>query len=164
VILVGEQPGDREDLAGKPFVGPAGQLLDGALGEAGLDRELVYVTNAVKHFKFEERGKRRIHKKPNASEVAACQPWLEAEAAVIRPEFMVALGATASQALLGSAFRLTKSRGQFFSHPWGPLVMATIHPSAVLRMPEKEQRDAAFASLVGDLRLVREKLGAAVRI
>ena len=157
VILAGEQPGDREDLAGKPFVGPAGQLLDRALAEAGVGRELVYVTNAVKHFKFEERGKRRIHAKPRAAEIAACRPWLEAEVAVIQPRLIVALGATAAQALLGSAFRLTKSRGQFFSHPWGPLVMATIHPSAVLRMPEKELREAEFGRFVEDLRLVRER-------
>ncbi|MDP8981973.1 MAG: UdgX family uracil-DNA binding protein [Acidobacteriota bacterium] len=154
IMLVGEQPGDREDLAGKPFVGPAGQLLDKALLEAGIDRNAVYVTNAVKHFKFEERGKRRIHAKPRAAEVAACEPWLEAEVAVIQPKLIVALGATAAQVLLGRAFRLTQGRGQFFPHPWGPRVLATVHPSALLRMPDKALRDAEFAALVRDLRLL----------
>src|ERR1700740_3287293 len=132
VMFVGEQPGDKEDLEGKPFVGPAGALLDKALVEAGIDRTKVYVTNAVKHFKWEPRGKRRIHKKPRASEIEACKPWLEAELATVKPELVVCLGATAAQALLGRAFRVTTQRGELISSPLAPYVMATVHPSSIL--------------------------------
>jgi len=155
IVLVGEQPGDQEDRQGHPFVGPAGKLLDRALEEAGIDRSLVYVTNAVKHFKFEERGKRRIHKKPRATEVQACSPWLEAEMAVIQPQIIVCLGATATQAVLGRAYRLTRERGKFVSHRWAPQVTATVHPSAILRAPDDAQRHAAFEEFVADLRKVR---------
>src|SRR5438552_14499876 len=130
VLFVGEQPGNEEDLTGKPFVGPAGRLLDEALAQAGIDRALVYVTNVVKHFKWEPRGKRRIHKKPNAREIGACRPWLEAEIALIKPKVIVALGATACQALLGLQFRVTKQHGQFIESTLAPYIMATIHPSA----------------------------------
>ena len=152
ILLVGEQPGDREDQQGKPFVGPAGQLLDKCLESAGINRAEVYVTNAVKHFKWEPRGKIRLHKKPNSLEIAACRPWLEAEIAAVRPQFVVCLGATAAQALLGSQFRLTKHRGEVFPTKYGP-VTATIHPSAILRMPEPDAREAEIASLVADLRV-----------
>ena len=143
VIIVGEQPGDQEDLAGKPFVGPSGRLLDSALEEAGVDRSLVYVTNAVKHFKWERQGKRRIHKKPNAGEIDACHPWLEQEIALLEPRVIVVLGATAAQALLGRTFRVTQSRGKVL-RPWGesPLVVATVHPSSVLRAPAPERARA----------------------
>ena len=148
VVIVGEQPGDKEDLAGRPFVGPAGKLLDVALEDAGIDRERVYLTNAVKHFKLERGpGKRRIHKKPNDTEVRACHPWLDAELAVIEPRVIVCLGATAAQALLGKAFRVTQSRGKVL-RPWGdvPLVVATVHPSSVLRSPagDREANEKAF--------------------
>src|SRR5438477_886150 len=129
VMLVGEQPGDREDVEGAPFVGPAGRLLDDALDEAGIDRSRAYVTNVVKHFKWEPRGKRRIHKKPNAEEIGACRPWLDAELALIKPQVIVALGATAAQALLGSQFRVTKQRGEFIESSLAPYVLATVHPS-----------------------------------
>ncbi len=152
IFLVGEQPGDREDLQGKPFVGPAGQLLDRCLESAGVDRSKVYITNAVKHFKWEPRGKVRLHKKPNSLEIAACRPWLDKEIAVVRPGIIVCLGATAAQDLLGSDFRLTKHRGEVFSTSNGP-VTATIHPSAILRMPEPEAKEAEIASLVNDLRV-----------
>jgi DNA polymerase len=158
VMFVGEQPGDQEDLQGRPFVGPAGQLLDRALDEAGIDRTHVYVTNAVKHFKFERRGKRRIHKKPAADEVAACRPWLEAELDVVRPALLVALGATAAQALLGRTFRLTQHRGEFFESSLGPVITATIHPSAILRAPDDASRHEEFEALVADLRLVAKRL------
>lgn len=159
VMLVGEQPGDREDLEGRPFVGPAGALLDRALSEAGLDRARAYVTNAVKHFSWEERGKRRIHKKPRASEVKACRPWLEAEIAAVRPRVVVCLGATASQSLLGASFRLMAERGRILDVPnLGVRVLATIHPSAVLRAIDKESRDAAYASLVADLNVAASLL------
>src|SRR4051794_13611546 len=134
IVIIGEQPGDQEDIKGHPFIGPAGKLLDRALEEAGIDRSLVYVTNAVKHFKFEPRGKRRIHQKPNAAEIGACRPWIDAELAVIKPAVAVCLGATAAQAMLGPKFRVTKERGVFFPHAAVPQVMATIHPSALLRM------------------------------
>jgi uracil-DNA glycosylase len=137
LMLVGEQPGDQEDLAGKPFVGPAGKLLDKALDEAGIDRKKVYVTNAVKHFKWEPRGKRRIHKKPNAAEIAACRPWLDAEIAAIKPKVVVCLGATAAQALLGKDFRVTQHRGEFVESALAPHVAATVHPSSILRLPTK---------------------------
>ena len=154
VIMVGEQPGDREDLAGRPFVGPAGKLLDRALGEAGIDRTDVYVTNAVKHFKFDRRGKRRIHKKPAADEIAACAPWLEAEVSLIRPNVIVALGATAAQALLGRQFRVTRSRGEFFPSALGAEVTATVHPSSILRAPDEETRREEFGAFVRDLEKV----------
>jgi uracil-DNA glycosylase len=154
VMLVGEQPGDREDIEGRPFVGPAGNLLDRALEEAGIDRRTVYVTNVVKHFKWERRGKRRIHKKPNAQEVAACRPWLEAELAVVRPKVLVCLGATAAQALLGRQFRVTRERGRFVPSDLAPLVLATIHPSAILRAPDEQARHAEMRAFVADLHVV----------
>jgi DNA polymerase len=152
IFLVGEQPGDREDLQGKPFVGPAGQLLDRCLESAGVDRGKVYITNAVKHFKWEPRGKVRLHKKPNSLEIAACRPWLDKEIAAVRPGIIICLGATAAQDLLGSDFRLTKHRGEVFPTSVGP-VTATIHPSAILRMPEPDAKEAEVASLVNDLRV-----------
>jgi len=160
VVLVGEQPGDQEDIQGHPFVGPAGRLLDRALAEAGIDRAEVYLTNAVKHFKFEERGKRRIHKKPNLAEVRACSPWLEAELLAIGPEVVVCLGVTAAQSILGPGHRLTEGRGKFFSHPWAPHVTATVHPSAILRAPEEDQRHAQYKALVADLEKVCDVLAA----
>jgi uracil-DNA glycosylase family protein len=153
MMLVGEQPGDREDLEGKPFVGPAGAMLTRALGDAGIDPATVYVTNVVKHFSCEPRGKRRIHKKPRASEVRACRPWLEAEIAAVRPRVIVALGATAAQSLLGTAFRLTAQRGQAITSPLAEAVVATIHPSAILRAPDTESRHAALAEFVRDLKV-----------
>jgi uracil-DNA glycosylase len=158
LVLVGEQPGDQEDRAGAPFVGPAGQLLDRALAEAGIDRGEAYVTNAVKHFKWEPRGKARIHAKPGRSEVAACRHWLDQELAVLRPELVVLLGATAAQALLGPGFRVTRQRGQVIEQLGSPPVLATIHPSAVLR---SRDRDADFESLVADLRVAAGVLTAA---
>jgi len=155
IMMVGEQPGDQEDLAGHPFVGPAGRLLDRALEEAGIDRSEVYVTNAVKHFKFEERGKRRIHKKPSASETKACRPWLEAELEVIRPKIIVCLGATAAQSVFGSDYRLTKERGKFVNHAWAPMATSTIHPSAILRAPDEDQRHLEYERFVEDLKKVR---------
>ncbi len=163
VIMVGEQPGDAEDREGAPFVGPAGRLLDKALIEAGIDRQQVYVTNAVKHFKFEERGKRRIHAKPNAIEIAACRPWLEAEIEVVRPELIVCLGATAAQAILGRAFRITRQRGVFFPHELAQSVMATVHPSSLLRAPDPEQRRQEYGLFVKDLEAIPEKV-AAIRL
>jgi len=154
-MMVGEQPGNDEDLQGHPFVGPAGKLLDRALEEAGIQRSEVYVTNAVKHFKFEERGKRRLHKKPRASEIKACRPWLEEEVARVHPEIIVCLGATAAQSILGNAFRLTKERGRFIEHPWAERVTATVHPSAILRAPGEEQRHLAYRAFVADLQRVR---------
>jgi uracil-DNA glycosylase family protein len=150
MMLVGEQPGDQEDRAGRPFVGPAGRLLDRALAAAGIDRADTYVTNAVKHFKFEARGKARIHKKPDRSEVAACRPWLDRELEVVVPDLVVLLGATAAQALLGGAFRVTRERGQLIERPDLPPMVATIHPSAVLRAGDRE---AQFEGLVADLRV-----------
>jgi DNA polymerase len=157
VMLVGEQPGDREDIEGRPFVGPAGRLLDEALGEAGIDRELAYVTNAVKHFKWTPRGKRRIHQKPNWSEIAACRPWLDAELAVVKPRVLVPMGATAAQALLGKQFRVTKDRGRRVDSDLAPVVIATIHPSAILRAQD-EDRDREYRGLVEDLRTVAAAL------
>jgi DNA polymerase len=151
VLMVGEQPGNEEDLAGVPFVGPAGKLLDRALVAAHIDREQVYVTNAVKHFKWQPRGKRRIHEKPRDDEVEACLPWLEAEIAAVRPAVVVCLGATAAQALLGKSFRVTKQRGELFPQSDRPPVMATVHPSAVLRAPDSETRERELALLVADL-------------
>jgi uracil-DNA glycosylase family protein len=154
-VFIGEQPGDEEDRTGRPFVGPAGRLLDRALQDAGIDRSAVYVTNAVKHFKFEERGKRRIHKKPNASEIRACRPWLEAEMELIRPEIIVCLGATAAQAMFGSDYRVTRERGIFVGHLWATHATSTIHPSAILRAPDAEQRALEYAGFVADLKKVR---------
>ena len=151
VLFVGEQPGDKEDQAGRPFVGPAGRLLDEALEEAGIDRSRAYVTNVVKHFKWEARGKRRIHAKPSWTEMMACKPWLEAELDAVKPDVLVCMGATASQALLGKQFRVTKERGRELESDLAPHVLATIHPSAVLRA---EDREAEFAGLVNDLKVV----------
>jgi uracil-DNA glycosylase len=154
VLLVGEQPGDQEDLEGSPFVGPAGRVLDEALAEAGIDRDATYVTNAVKHFKWEARGKRRIHAKPTWSETVACRPWLEAELAVVKPRVLVCLGATAAQSLLGKQFRVTKQRGEWIESDLAELVTATIHPSAILRQRDAESRRAEQARFVDDLRIV----------
>jgi uracil-DNA glycosylase len=158
VVLVGEQPGDQEDLTGKPFVGPAGRLLDEGLEAAGIDRKLAYVTNVVKHFKWQPRGKRRIHQKPNAAEIAACRPWLDAELALLKPRVLVCLGATAAQALLGRQFRVSKDRGIPVESDLAPVVMATVHPSSILRSDDREQEMAMF---VEDLRRVAEALRAA---
>jgi DNA polymerase len=152
LMLLGEQPGDQEDLAGKPFVGPAGKLLDRALAEAGIDREEVYVTNTVKHFKWEPRGKRRIHKKPNSREIAACRPWLEAELRLVRPKLLVCLGATAAQSIFGPAFRVTRERGKVLESEIAPKVLATVHPSSLLRQPDEESRAREYAHFVADLR------------
>jgi uracil-DNA glycosylase family protein len=158
VILVGEQPGDSEDREGKPFVGNAGKLLDRALKDAGVDRSTVYVTNAVKHFKWEERGKRRIHKKPNAEEINACRPWLEAEIAVIKPQVIACLGATAAQSLMGRGFRVTAERGKFFESPWAPYLTATVHPSSLLRMTDETERHREYSRFVADLQAIGRKL------
>jgi len=160
VVLVGEQPGDREDVQGRPFVGPAGKMLDRALEEAGIDRSDVYVTNVVKHFKYTMRGKRRIHQRPNAEEIAACRPWLDAELAQIRPQVLVCLGATAAKALLGPSFRVTKQRGEFVDSELAPLVTGTVHPSSILRAPDHEARRQAYADFVADLRVVAGALSA----
>ena len=152
VIFVGEQPGNEEDLTGKPFVGPAGRLFDEALAEAGIDRKQTYVTNVVKHFKWEPRGKRRIHKKPNAVEINACRPWLEAEIALVKPQVIVALGATAAQAPLGPKFRVTKQRGKFLESTLAPYIMATVHPSSILRAPDDETRRLEYRHFVNDLK------------
>jgi len=157
-MLIGEQPGDAEDLSGHPFVGPAGQLLDRALADAGIDRRAVYLTNAVKHFKFEPRGKRRIHKKPRASEIAACRPWLDAEIALVKPRVIVCLGATAAQALLGKSFKVTAHRGVFVPSPLVPRVMATVHPSSILRAPDAEARRTEMQRFVSDLRVAAGEL------
>jgi uracil-DNA glycosylase len=153
VMFVGEQPGDQEDKVGRPFVGPAGQLFDRALAEAGIDRSVTYVTNAVKHFKWQARGKRRIHQKPNWTEMTACRPWLEAELAVVQPRVLVLLGATAAQSLLGRQFRVTQNRRGLVESDLAEAVTATIHPSAILR-GEPERREAEFARFVDDLRFV----------
>jgi uracil-DNA glycosylase len=154
VMLVGEQPGDQEDVAGKPFVGPAGRILDQALEEAGIDRRLAYVTNVVKHFKWEPRGKRRIHQKPNWSEIAACRPWLEAEIDVVDPEVMVCLGATAAQALIGRDFRVSRQRGELVESPLARYVLATVHPSSILRQRDDAAREAEYAAFVEDLKVI----------
>jgi uracil-DNA glycosylase len=156
VVMVGEQPGDEEDVKGHPFVGPAGRLLNKAMLEAGLDRDQIYVTNAVKHFKWIERGKRRIHAKPSGIEISACRPWLEAELASIQPELVVCLGATAAQSLMGRDFRVTTERGIFFPHRWAKELVATIHPSAILRMPDRYQEE--YALFVHDLKLIAAKI------
>ena len=153
-VLVGEQPGDQEDLQGAPFVGPAGEVLDRALVAAELSRESVYVTNVVKHFKFVERGKRRIHQTPQAAEIGACRPWLEAELAIVRPRVLVCLGATASKALLGPDFRITRDRGRFLKTAWAPQLLATYHPSAVLRADDAAGQERIYSDLVADLTLV----------
>ena len=158
VLFVGEQPGDQEDRQGEPFVGPAGALLDKAMADAGIPRNKVYLTNAVKHFKWEPRGKRRIHKKPRASEVKACRPWLEAELRAVQPDVVVCLGATAAQSVLGSTFKLMKQRGQMVSSAIAPRVVATIHPSAVLRAPDSEGRRESYEMLVADLKVVARLL------
>jgi DNA polymerase len=153
LMLVGEQPGDKEDLAGVPFVGPAGRLLDEALAEAGIDRTDTYLTNVVKHFKWKPQGKRRIHQKPNWSEIAACRPWVEAELAVVRPRVLVCLGAVAAQALLGRAVRVTRDRGKLLETPLAPAALATVHPSSILRAPDRETRAREQTRFVDDLRL-----------
>ena len=158
VMFVGEQPGDQEDRQGAPFVGPAGALLDKALADAGIPRDEVYVTNAVKHFKWEPRGKRRIHKKPRMSEIKACRPWLEAELRAVKPRVVVCLGATAAQSVLGSTFKLMQNRGRVVSSELSERVVATIHPSSVLRAPDSEGRRAAYAMLVEDLKVVAKAL------
>jgi DNA polymerase len=158
VLFVGEQPGNDEDLQGEPFVGPAGKLLDKALEEAGIDRQKAYVTNVVKHFKWEPRGKRRIHKKPNAKEIAACRPWLEAEIEIVKPKVIVCLGATAAQALLGSKFRVSKNRGKFIESDLAPFIIATVHPSAILRAPDDETRHEQQRRFINDLKKVADVL------
>lgn len=152
VLMVGEQPGDQEDRAGRPFVGPAGQVLDQALEAAGIDRSLVYVTNVVKHFKWTARGKRRIHERPDREEISACLPWLEAEVGAVKPDVIVCLGATAAQALLGSGFRVTRQRGQMMTSTFGAPIMATVHPSSILRAPDDQSRREAMESFIADLR------------
>jgi len=159
LMLLGEQPGDQEDLAGKPFVGPAGKLLDRALEEAGIDRTQVYVTNTVKHFKWEPRGKRRIHKKPNSREIAACRPWLEAELRLVRPKLLVCLGATAAQSVFGPSFRVTRDRGKVLESELAPKVLATVHPSSLLRQPDEESRAREYALFVADLRTALKASG-----
>lgn len=158
VMLIGEQPGDAEDLAGKPFVGPAGRLLDKALGDAGIERRRVYVTNAVKHFKWVQRGKKRIHQKPKVIEIEACAPWLMAEIDRVKPEVILCLGATAAQSLFGSGFRVTRDRGKALSSNLAPLVAATVHPSSVLRQPNPAARAAAYDRFVADLGLAATAL------
>ena len=158
LMLVGEQPGDAEDLAGHPFVGPAGKLLDRALEQAGIDRASVYVTNVVKHFKWEPRGKRRIHAKPNPAEITACRPWLETELALVKPHALVCLGATAAQALLGKAFKVSKQRGEFVESSLAPMVMATVHPSSILRAKDDEARRTEMERFVADLKKLARAL------
>jgi uracil-DNA glycosylase family protein len=158
VMMVGEQPGDKEDLQGRPFVGPAGGVLDKALAAAGIDRNDVYVTNIVKHFKWEPRGKRRLHKKPNSVEISACRPWLEAEIKVVKPEVVVLLGATAAQGIMGSQFRVTQQRGQWVQSNIAPLVLATVHPSSILRAPDDDSRHEDMRKFVADLKKVAEQL------
>ena len=163
MMLVGEQPGNEEDLSGRPFVGPAGKLLERALEEAGIERAQTYVTNVVKHFSWEPRGKWRIHKKPSAREIAACSPWLEREIALVRPRVIVCLGATAAQALLGAQFRVSRDRGRFVASALAPHVLATVHPSSILRAGNEESRHAAFEQFVADLRVAAEALDTAPR-
>jgi uracil-DNA glycosylase family protein len=159
VMLLGEQPGDAEDLAGKPFVGPAGKLLDKALEEAGVDRATVYVTNVVKHFKWEPRGKRRIHQKPNGRDITACRPWFEAELRVVKPKILVCLGATAAQTIFGSSVRILRDRGELRESEYAPRTLITYHPSALLRAPDEETRERQYKEFVHDLRLVSRSLG-----
>src|SRR5437763_8016663 len=151
MMLVGEQPGDYEDVAGRPFVGPAGKIMDHALEEAGIDRGDVYVTNTVKHFKWEPRGKRRIHQKPNSREIAACRPWMEAELRIVKPKLLVCLGSTAAQAIFGSAFRVTRERGKVLESPFAAKVLATVHPSSLLRQPDEESRAREYGLFLADL-------------
>lgn len=158
VMFVGEQPGNDEDLAGHPFVGPAGRILNDALERAGIDRGQTYVTNVVKHFKWEPRGKRRIHQKPKAGEIGACRPWLDAEIATVHPRIIVCLGATAAKALLGGSFKVSLDRGRFVASPLAPFVTATVHPSAILREPDPAARRQAMEALVKDLKKVKAKL------
>jgi uracil-DNA glycosylase len=158
LMLVGEQPGDREDRDGKPFVGPAGRVLDQALEDAGIDRGEAYVTNVVKHFKWRPAGKRRLHQRPNAEEIRACRPWLDSELEVVKPQALVALGATAAKALLGSSFRVSRQRGEFVESDLAPLVTATVHPSSILRIDDSDERRLAELDLVADLGKVAEKL------
>ncbi len=158
-MFIGEQPGNEEDLSGKPFVGPAGRLLDEAMEAAGIDRGKVYVTNVVKHFKWEPKGKRRIHAKPNAAEITACRPWLEAELAVVKPQAVVCLGATAAQALLGRDFKVSRRRGEFVESPVAPIVMATVHPSSILRAPDDETRRRKRRLFIAELENLAGKLG-----
>jgi len=158
IVMLGEQPGDQEDRAGRPFVGPAGTLLNRALADAGIDRSDIYITNAVKHFKFEERGKRRIHKKPTAAEVVACRPWLQAELERLRPEVLVCLGATALQSVFGNRYRVLKDRGHFFEHPMAKAATVTVHPAAILRASGVTQRETDYQAFVKDLSAVRLKL------
>lgn len=160
VMFVGEQPGDKEDLSGHPFVGPAGALLDKALAEAGIDRKTVYVTNVVKHFKWEPRGKRRIHKKPNGAEITACRPWLEAEASVIKPRAIICLGSTAAQAVIGPKFRVSVQRGQFVESSLAPFVTATVHPSSILRAPTDDARHEEMRRFIDDLKKIWKALSA----
>jgi uracil-DNA glycosylase len=159
IMFIGEQPGDREDLEGRPFVGPAGALLDQALEAAGIDRAKVYVTNVVKHFKWEPRGKRRIHKKPNGEEITACRPWLESEIRVIQPKAIICLGATAAQAVIGPKFKVSLQRAEFVESPLAELVTATVHPSSILRAPTDDARRAERQRFIDDLRKIRERLG-----
>ena len=159
LMLVGEQPGDYEDVAGKPFVGPAGKIMDRALEEAGIDRSQVYVSNAVKHFKWEPRGKRRIHQKPNSREIAACRPWLEAELRIVKPNLVVAMGATAAQAIFGPGFRVTRERGKVLSSKLAPRVLATVHPSSLLRQTDEESRKREYKHLVSDFRAALRAAG-----
>ena len=158
VMFVGEQPGDREDREGKPFVGPAGRVLDEALEEAGIDRKRVYITNAVKHFKWKPQGKRRLHQKPNAAEINACRPWLDGEIAMVKPHLLVLLGATAAQALLGRDFRVSVQRGQLMERPGLPPMIATVHPSSILRAPDDETREIEMRAFVQDLKRVAQHL------
>lgn len=159
LILLGEQPGDQEDVAGQPFVGPAGKILDRALEETGIDLQEVYVTNTVKHFKWEPRGKRRIHKKPNSREIAACRPWLEAELRLVRPKLLVCLGATAAQSIFGPSFRVTRERGKVLESDLATRVLATVHPSSLLRQPDEESRAREYALFVADLRAALKASG-----
>jgi len=158
VMLVGEQPGNEEDLAGHPFVGPAGRVLNDALAQAGIDRTRTYVTNVVKHFKWEPRGKRRIHAKPKAGEINACRPWLDGEIGVVRPRIIVCLGATAAKALLGNSFKVSVDRGRFVASELAPFVTATVHPSSILREPDSAARREAMRAFVNDLKKVKAKL------
>ncbi|MGB8129828.1 MAG: UdgX family uracil-DNA binding protein [Candidatus Angelobacter sp.] len=158
IMMVGEQPGDKEDLQGQPFVGPAGIVLDKALAEAGINRKDVYVTNIVKHFKWQPRGKRRLHKKPNSLEISACRPWLDAEIKVVKPQVVVLLGATAAQGILGNQFRVTQQRGQWVQSNIAPLVLATVHPSSILRAPGDDSRHEEMRKFVADLKIVAAQL------
>lgn len=158
IMFVGEQPGNEEDLQGAPFVGPAGRIFDKALAEAGIERASTYVTNAVKHFKFEPRGKKRIHKRPNTTEIVACRPWLEAELGLVKPHALMCLGAVAAQALLGKAFRVSQERGRVLASELAPIVMATVHPSSLLRAPSSADREREYKLFVADLRALKRAI------